>query len=155
MELLIAAVGRLKGGPEAEMVAEYAARATAAGRPLGLGPLTVAEIDDRRARRSGEQADRLLEAAGDSVIVVLDERGRQLASPAFAERIATWRDDGRRRASFLIGGADGHDPGLRGRADLLLGFGPMVWPHALARVMLAEQLYRAVSILAGSPYHRA
>ncbi|MEL6766251.1 MAG: 23S rRNA (pseudouridine(1915)-N(3))-methyltransferase RlmH [Pseudomonadota bacterium] len=155
MELLIAAIGRLKGGPEAAMVADYAGRATAAGRPLGLGPLAIAEIDDRRARRASEQGERLLEAAGDGVVVVLDERGRQLASPALADRIAGWRDDGRRRASFLIGGADGHAPEIRARADLLLSFGPMVWPHALARAMLAEQLYRAVSILGGSPYHRA
>ncbi|MEM7499523.1 MAG: 23S rRNA (pseudouridine(1915)-N(3))-methyltransferase RlmH [Pseudomonadota bacterium] len=154
MELLIAAVGRLKGGPEAALVEDYAARASQAGRPLGLGPLTVIEIDERRARRPAEQTSRLREAAGEGVRVVLDERGRQLSSPALAKRIAEWRDAGRRRASFLIGGADGHAPEMRGEADLVLSFGPMVWPHALARAMLAEQLYRAVSILAGTPYHR-
>ncbi|MEO1315792.1 MAG: 23S rRNA (pseudouridine(1915)-N(3))-methyltransferase RlmH [Pseudomonadota bacterium] len=155
MDLVIAAVGRLKGGPEAAMVDDYAARASQAGRPLGLGPVTVIEIDERRARRPADQILRLREAAAESVRVVLDERGRTLTSPDLAERIAGWRDGGRRRAAFLIGGADGHAPEMREGADLLLSFGPMVWPHALARVMLAEQLYRAVSILAQSPYHRA
>jgi 23S rRNA (pseudouridine1915-N3)-methyltransferase len=78
-----------------------------------------------------------------------------LSSPALAERLARWRDAGRAEAVFAIGGADGTDPGLRADADLLLSFGPMVWPHMLVRAMLAEQLYRAATILAGAPYHRA
>ena len=84
----------------------------------------------------------------------LDERGAQMTSPKFAQLIAGWRDAGRQDVAFVIGGADGIDPDLRGSADAKLSFGPMVWPHMLVRVMLAEQLYRAASILAGSPYHR-
>ncbi len=90
-----------------------------------------------------------------AVLCVLDERGEELTSPAFASRMADWRDGGRQDAAFVIGGADGVDPALRARADLVLSFGRMVWPHLLVRVMLAEQLYRATTILAGSPYHRS
>lgn len=89
-----------------------------------------------------------------AALCVLDERGRQLTSPQFADRLAGWRDAGHRDVAFIIGGADGIDPALRDRADLAISFGKMVWPHMLARVMLAEQLYRAASILAGAPYHR-
>ena len=93
--------------------------------------------------------------AGGPAVVALDERGRLLSSPDLAAQLGRWRDDARGEAVFLIGGADGLDPSLRDRADLVLSFGKMVWPHMLARVMLAEQLYRAATILAGSPYHRA
>ncbi len=89
-----------------------------------------------------------------AVTIALDERGAALSSPDLADRLAAWRDEGRRDAAFLVGGADGLDPALRDAADLALSFGPMVWPHMLARAMLAEQLYRAVTILAGGPYHR-
>jgi 23S rRNA (pseudouridine1915-N3)-methyltransferase len=88
------------------------------------------------------------------VIVALDERGTVMTSPEFSDRLAGWRDAGRGDVTFVIGGADGIAPGLRAQADLALSFGKMVWPHMLARVMLSEQLYRAASILAGSPYHR-
>ena len=88
-------------------------------------------------------------------LVVLDERGRQISSPDFASLLAGWRDGGRQDAAFVIGGADGLAPALRERANFALSFGAMVWPHALVRVMLAEQLYRAATILAGGPYHRA
>jgi 23S rRNA (pseudouridine1915-N3)-methyltransferase len=86
--------------------------------------------------------------------VLLDEKGEQLASAALAQKLGRWRDDGRREARFLIGGADGFDEADRGKADLLLAFGKATWPHLLARAMLAEQLYRATSILANHPYHR-
>jgi len=89
-----------------------------------------------------------------AVVVCLDERGEMLTSPELAQRMARWRDDGRQDLAFVIGGADGIDPSLRGRADLLISFGRMVWPHMLVRVMLAEQIYRAATILSGSPYHR-
>ena len=156
MRVQIAAVGRLREGPEHTLVSDYLARAGQAGRALGLGPFDVTEIDDRKLR-SAEEADQRLAArlADDAVAVVLDERGGTCSSPDLARELARWRDSGRRAAVFLIGGADGHGPALRKRADAMLSFGPMVWPHMLARVMLAEQLYRAVSILAGSPYHRA
>jgi 23S rRNA (pseudouridine1915-N3)-methyltransferase len=89
-----------------------------------------------------------------AVICAMDERGRQMTSPDFAEMLAGWRDQGRSEVAFVIGGADGIDPTLRSRADAMLSFGPMVWPHMLVRAMLTEQLYRAASILAGGPYHR-
>ena len=90
-----------------------------------------------------------------AVLVTLDERGQLISSPKFAQKIANWRDQGTRELVFVIGGADGIDPDLRDRADFSLSLGQMVWPHMLARVMLAEQIYRATTILAGSPYHRS
>ncbi len=108
------------------------------------------------ARKPGKaaEAEALLAAAGDALLTACDERGRAHASRAFADRIAGWRDAGERRAAFLIGGADGLDPALVARARETLAFGPQTWPHALARAMLAEQLYRAVTLIGGSPYHR-
>ncbi|MEM8596913.1 MAG: 23S rRNA (pseudouridine(1915)-N(3))-methyltransferase RlmH [Pseudomonadota bacterium] len=155
MDLLIAAIGLLTRGPEYELVEDYAKRTTRAGRPIGLGPLHLTEISGRRIKTVTDQSARLWQASEGALRIVLDERGRQFSSADFATRLADWRDRGQSRAAFLIGGASGHDASLRERADLLLSFGPMVWPHALARVMLAEQIYRAVSILAGTPYHKA
>jgi 23S rRNA (pseudouridine1915-N3)-methyltransferase len=156
MRLHICAVGRLRTGPERELVDDYAQRLDRTGRPLGLGPLTEHEVEDRRGTGMEGEAALLARAipAG-AVVVALDERGRMMASPALASLLAGWRDGGRQDAAFVIGGADGLWPALRDRADVVLSFGPMVWPHALVRVMLSEQLYRAVTILAGSPYHRA
>lgn len=155
MRITVAAVGRCRVGPECELVADYAARAGVSGRPLGIGPVTVREVDDRRARNRKDQSARLLEAVPQgAAVLALDERGKTLTSPAFADLLAKLRDDGTPETVFLVGGADGHDDSLRARADRLVSFGPMVWPHMLARAMLAEQIYRAVSILAGSPYHR-
>jgi len=145
----------MKPGPEATLVADYLARADAAGRALGLGPSRVVEIDERKHASPDAQAAAILGAVGPVPLVALDERGCALASPDFAGRLAGWRDGGARELAFAIGGADGHGAAVRDRAALTLSFGPMVWPHMLARVMLAEQLYRAVSILAGAPYHRA
>ncbi|MEO1776212.1 MAG: 23S rRNA (pseudouridine(1915)-N(3))-methyltransferase RlmH [Pseudomonadota bacterium] len=153
MDLLIAAVGRLRGA-EADLCADYAARTGQTGRSLGLGPLRIEEVDDRRARDDTSQAARLIALSEGAFRVVLDERGVSLSSPDLAERIGGQRDGGTRRMAFLIGGADGHAQTTRAAADLTLSLGPMVWPHALVRVMVAEQLYRAVSILAGTPYHR-
>lgn len=152
MKLHVLAVGRQKGGPEAALVSDYLARCGAAGRALGLGPFQLVELEDKKRR--GESL-LLRQAAPDGAFTVaLDERGQTLSSRAFANLIAAKRDEGRRDMAFLIGGADGHDDALRAGADRLLSFGPMVWPHILARAMLAEQLYRAVSILSGAPYHR-
>ncbi len=156
MLIRIAAIGRLRQTPEARLVADYLERFGRTGRPLGLGPAEVIEIDDRKG--GGPQAEaELIERAcpRGAILCALDERGRQMPSPDFAGRLADWRDRGVRSAVFAIGGADGLDAGLVGRADLVLSLGAMVWPHALARVMLAEQLYRAATILAGTPYHRA
>lgn len=156
MRLTIAAVGRLGRGPEQDLVSDYLARAGQSGRAVGLGPVAVTEIDERKARDPAAQAVRLAGAIPRAApVVALDERGGTLCSPAFAELLARYRDAGRAETVFLIGGADGLDAGMRERADRLLSLGPMVWPHRLVRVMLAEQIYRAVSILAGTPYHRA
>lgn len=154
MRLTLAAVGRLRHGPEADLAADYLDRFARTGRSLGLPPVVVQEVEAKSGGMEAEAA--LLERAipAGAVLVTLDERGEMLTSPDFAHRLAGWRDQGR-DAAFVIGGADGLAPGLRNRADLAISLGRMVWPHMLVRVMLAEQLYRAATILAGSPYHRA
>jgi 23S rRNA (pseudouridine1915-N3)-methyltransferase len=152
----ICAVGRLRGGPAAELTADWARRFDRTGRALGLGPLDIVEIDDRKGGGPAGEAALLLKAVSEgSAVCALDERGRAMSSPGLAAMLAGWRDAGRPTAAFLIGGADGLDPAVRDGADAVLSFGPMVWPHMLARAMLVEQLYRAATILAGSPYHRS
>lgn len=155
MRLHLCAVGRLRAGPERALVDDYMQRFDRTGRPLGLGPLTEHEVEDKRGGGMAAEA-MLLERAvpAGAVLVVLDERGRTLDSPGFARLLAGWRDAGRQDAAFVIGGADGIYPDLRARAEVAVSFGAMVWPHMLVRVMLAEQLYRAATILAGLPYHR-
>ena len=155
MKLRIAALGRLKSGPERELVDPYLERGTAVGRPIGLGPLSETEIDNRALKTSQEES-RAVAATLEpgSKLVLLDERGKALSSRAFADTLGRWRDEGAREAVFCIGGADGHDRSAFPQPDLMLAFGPAVWPHKLVRVMLAEQLYRAAAILAGTPYHR-
>jgi 23S rRNA (pseudouridine1915-N3)-methyltransferase len=155
MRLHLCAVGRLRTGPERALVDDYLSRTDRTGRPLGLGPVTEHEVEDKRGGGMAAEAVLLAKAIPDgAALCVLDERGKVLSSPEFADQLAAWRDGGRQEAAFVIGGADGIDPGLRARADLAISFGRMVWPHMLVRVMLAEQLYRATTILAGSPYHR-
>ncbi|UXU75993.1 MULTISPECIES: 23S rRNA (pseudouridine(1915)-N(3))-methyltransferase RlmH [unclassified Paracoccus (in: a-proteobacteria)] len=154
MRMVIAAVGRLRQGPESSLIADYLDRHAKAGRALGLPPVQVVEVEDRRGGGMAAEAALLARAIPEgAALVVLDERGQQLTSPEFAARIGAWRDQARDIA-FVIGGADGIEPALRGRADLAISFGRMVWPHMLVRVMLAEQIYRATTILSGSPYHR-
>jgi 23S rRNA (pseudouridine1915-N3)-methyltransferase len=155
LRVAVAAVGRLRKGPERALVEDYLARFAQTGRAVGLGPATLTEIDERRHAGMEAEGAALLSALGDGPVVALDERGEALDSPALAALLARWRDAGERDATFVIGGADGLGDAVRARADRLLSFGPMVWPHMLARVMLAEQLYRAAGILAGTPYHRA
>jgi 23S rRNA (pseudouridine1915-N3)-methyltransferase len=158
MRIAIAAIGRMKAGPERELVARYLERATAGGKALGLTGFTVTELAESRASspatRKGEEAKALAGTLPEGIIVALDEGGRSIGSQAFAAQIARWRDGGRPAASFVIGGADGLDTGLVSQADLVLSFSPLTWPHQLVRIMLAEQLYRATTILAGHPYHR-
>jgi 23S rRNA (pseudouridine1915-N3)-methyltransferase len=149
----IVAVGRLARGPEADLVRLYVDRAGAAGRALGLGPVEVVEVESRKPGKAAE-AEALRPHLQDAHVIACDERGQARPSRAFAEEIGALRDRGVRRLAFAIGGADGLDPELAAEAQGRLAFGPQTWPHALARVMLAEQVYRAVSILAGSPYHR-
>jgi 23S rRNA (pseudouridine1915-N3)-methyltransferase len=149
-------VGRLKSGPERALVDDYLTRFDRTGRPLGLGPAQVVEVEDRKGGGKAAEAQLLMRAIPTgAVVAAMDERGTRISSPDFALHLAMWRDTGRQDVAFVIGGADGIATDLRARADVTLSFGQMVWPHMLARVMLAEQLYRAATILSGGPYHRA
>lgn len=155
MEFRVIASGRLKAGPERELIDRYAERIKAAGSSLALGPYSETEIDPRNLKTKTAESSALSDAIPQGAAVCLmDERGNSLSSPELADQIASWRDDGYRQAAFVIGGADGLDRNALPSPDLVVSFGKLVWPHMLVRVMLAEQLYRAVSILGGSPYHR-
>jgi 23S rRNA (pseudouridine1915-N3)-methyltransferase len=136
--LHIIARGKIGRSPEAELTERYMRRIS--------WPTRVTELPDRGGA--------LPDSSNNAVTVVLDERGKALSSMDLAKKLEGWRDTGRRETRFLIGAADGHEEELRGKADLLLSFGPATWPHLLARAMLAEQLFRATSILANHPYHR-
>jgi 23S rRNA (pseudouridine1915-N3)-methyltransferase len=153
LKLSIVAIGKLARSPETELVKTYVERATNAGRSLGLGPLEVIETESRKPGKAAE-ALVLQPHLADAHVIACDEHGQARTSRAFADEIATLRDRGVRRLVFLIGGADGLDPDLLASANGKLAFGPQTWPHALARAMLAEQVYRAITILGGSPYHR-
>lgn len=160
MRLVFVAVGRLKDGPERDLFQRYAKRLDDAGRALALGPATLSEFAESRAagsaQRRSDEAQRLLNAARDADIrVVLDGGGKTLSSEAFAQWIAAQRDGGAKAMAFLLGGPDGHGPQVLDAATLKLSLGPMTLPHGLARIVLTEQLYRAATILAGHPYHRA
>jgi len=138
MLLHIIARGKIGRGSEADLVDRYLKRIT--------WPVKTTELPDRGGR--------LPAPADGAVTILLDEKGEMLSSMELARRLEQWRDGGRREARFLVGGADGFSDGERGSADLLLAFGRLTWPHLLARAMLAEQLFRATSILANHPYHR-
>ncbi|MEC8042703.1 MAG: 23S rRNA (pseudouridine(1915)-N(3))-methyltransferase RlmH [Pseudomonadota bacterium] len=131
------------------------AHGPAHGRAHGLGPLTFHEVEDKKGGGMAAEAA-LLERVipKGALLCVMDERGKVLSSPQFSDKLGEWRDNGRQDLAIVIGGADGIDPSLRAKADFAISFGKMVWPHMLVRVMLSEQLYRAASIQAGSPYHR-
>ena len=160
MRITVHAVGRMKSGPERELAARYSDRFSKAAGPLGLNAGPLIEVAESRARddrqRGREEAARLraLRDAG-ARIVALDETGKSLTSQDFSNLIAHERDTGTRELVFAIGGADGHDPAVLETAAAVVSFGRMTWPHQIARIMLAEQLYRAATILAGHPYHRA
>lgn len=159
MRLILAAVGKLKDGPERELFNRYWQRLDALGRRMALSPCTLVELPESRAAaaeaRCADEAQRLLAKLGDSRIVLLDERGKNLSSEAFGGLVRRHRDGGTPSLAFVIGGPDGHGPAIRERADDVLSFGAMTMPHGLARVVLAEQLYRAATIIAGHPYHRS
>lgn len=149
----------MKQGPERELVTRYLERAVATGKPLGLTGFSVAELSESRAgsaaSRKADEARAIHEhLPGDVRTIALDERGKTMGSEDLAQKLARWRDDGKAGVSFVIGGADGLDPDFVTRADLALSFSPLTWPHQLVRIMLAEQLYRATTILSGHPYHR-
>jgi 23S rRNA (pseudouridine1915-N3)-methyltransferase len=159
MRIQLFAVGRMKSGPERELAERYFDRFAKVGPPLGLEFGGVSEIPESRARdadqRKREEAAKLSESLGaGSVLILLDERGKNLSSPDFAAMIARQRDGGARAMTFAIGGADGHAEESRQRAQLVISFGAMTIPHQFMRILVAEQLYRAATIISGHPYHR-
>ncbi len=154
MKLTLCAVGRLGATVENNLVKDYLSRATQTGRSLGLGPAELVEVEAKKKTKADEAAA-IRAALGDGgIVITCDERGELLGSRAIAQRLEKYKDRGERRVAFVIGGADGLDPDLVKASDLSLAFGPQTWPHGLVRVMLAEQIYRATTILAGLPYHR-
>jgi 23S rRNA (pseudouridine1915-N3)-methyltransferase len=160
MRLVVAAIGRLKAGPERELAERYRKRAAQTGRRIGFRDTEVVEIRESRAQEVGkrmiEESIALTSIIPDQAsILILDQRGESLDSATLASRLGRWRDDGRPAAVFIIGGDDGLAPSLRDKANVKLAFGTATWPHQLVRVMLLEQIYRAISILSGHPYHRA
>lgn len=159
MRLLVLAIGRLKKSAESELAERYLKRVKQAGRAIGLRDIEIVEIKESPAsdanRRMTEESIALANILQENAaVVMLDERGENLSSAALAERLRRWRDEGKALTAFVIGGPDGISPTLRDKADLTLAFGAATWPHQLARSMLLEQLYRAVTILSGHPYHR-
>ena len=151
MRATLIAVGRAKPGPARDLFQDYAQRLTP---PLGL-----IEVEEKRplpsAQLKAREAELLLAAMPKgATVVLLDERGRDFTSPAFAGRIGQWRDQGVADLALLIGGADGHGEAAKAKAALTLSFGKMTWPHQIVRMLLTEQLYRAATIIAGHPYHR-
>lgn len=156
MRIHLCVVGRLRRSPELSLIDDYLDRFNKTGRNMGLGPANIIEVEDKKGGGMVAEADLLRRVIPKNALtMVMDERGKLVKSPEFAQKLGGWRDSGQRDLAILIGGADGLSPELRSKADFALSFGKMVWPHMLARVMLCEQLYRAASILAGSPYHRA
>jgi 23S rRNA (pseudouridine1915-N3)-methyltransferase len=160
MRVIVLAIGRLKAGPETELCERYRKRAAQAGRGLGLRDLELIEIRESRAdsaeKRQLEESIALANVIPEGAIVVLlDEKGEALGSAALTERIRLWRDEGRPALAFIIGGPDGLASSLKDKAKMTLAFGAATWPHQLVRIMLLEQIYRAVTILGGHPYHRA
>jgi 23S rRNA (pseudouridine1915-N3)-methyltransferase len=160
MRIIVAAVGRLKKGPETELCERYAKRTSQTGRALGLKPVEIIEI---RESRADEVMKRMLEESialanvipAGAAVVLLDVTGDNLDSAAFATQLSAWRENDKPAVVFIIGGADGLAASLRDKASLRLSLGAATWPHQLARAMLLEQLYRATTILTGHPYHRA
>lgn len=151
MRIRLISVGRLKDGPERALLDDYLSRARKTGQSLGVkGP---EETEVEAGGGSDREGGRLLARLSDAICVCLDEHGEAWTSKDLSRRLIRWRDEGR-DVDFLIGGADGLAEEVKARARFKLGFGPQTWPHKLVRVMLAEQIYRALSIESGSPYHR-
>ena len=160
MRLLLIGIGRLKAGPERELFERYGKRLGEIARSVGVAGVEFREIDEGRARRAEdrqiEEARAILAAVPPGArLILFDERGKALSSAQLAADIGAARDGGASTYALALGGPDGFSEALRGKAQTLVAFGAMTWPHQLARVMAAEQLYRALTILAGHPYHRA
>lgn len=154
MRLTLLAMGRARSGPEKALTEDYLKRLEPMGRGVGIGPARLLELEAKSGLREAESALLLERAPAGARLIVMDERGDAPSSLEFAKKLERWRDSGAAEAAFLLGGADGHTAELRGRADWVVSLGRLTLPHMLARAVLAEQLYRAASILAGHPYHR-
>ena len=160
MRIVVAAIGRMKQGPERELAERFRRRAAASGRTTGLRDIDIIEIKESRAgdaqRRMLEESIAIANIIPDkAVTVILDERGESMNSASFAGRLQGWRSEDRPAVIFIVGGSDGLATSLRENAHLRLAFGTATWPHQLVRIMLLEQIYRAVTIISGHPYHRA
>jgi 23S rRNA (pseudouridine1915-N3)-methyltransferase len=159
MRLALIAIGRLKDGPERDLCERYRERGVALGRGLGLTGPDIIEIPESRGRRAEErkreEAAAILAKAQPGLLIALDERGGAMTSERFAARLGAARDAGAASATLVIGGADGLDDEIRDRSEMLLAFGALTIPHQIVRALALEQLYRAMTILAGHPYHRA
>ena len=159
MQISIIAIGRVKSGPERELVARYQKRIIQTGKNLGISGLNIIEIGESKASSAGqrklEEAKKLLDLIPDGAVVfTLDEHGKNISSVQFAQKLKQIQEDGTRSLVFLIGGADGHGDLVLKRADHKLSFGQLTWPHQIVRILLVEQLYRTTTILSGHPYHR-
>ena len=155
MGVTICAIGRLRESPEAVLVSDYISRFNRLGRQLGLGPANLIEVGDKT--NSGISAEAILlekSIPKKSIVCILDENGKALTSPDLASLFSNWRDNSNHYVAFIIVGANGIEKNLKNKADYALSLGKMVWPHSLARVMLAEQIYRSATILLKTPYHR-
>ena len=160
MRLAIAAIGKLKSGPEKILAEEYETRIAAMGRKAGISALKISDWAESQksdaAQRLAEEEALLWSAAAPAAhVIALDERGKSFTSEAFAAHLRKIMDRGQNDIVFILGGPDGHSPATRQKAHELLAFGPMTWPHRLARIMLLEQIYRSVTIMLNHPYHRA
>jgi 23S rRNA (pseudouridine1915-N3)-methyltransferase len=157
VRLVLACVGRARG-PERDLAARYIERAAAAARGIGVASVTVRELDESRARRAedrkAEEAKAIRAAVGSADVIALDEGGENVSSREFARRLGQRRDSGAAALALVIGGPDGLAPEFRAAAAMVLSFGAMTIPHQLVRLLAAEQIYRAVTILSGHPYHR-
>jgi len=159
MRFTLLCIGRMKSGADKDLFDRYLDRARKTGRGLGVTGVNLHEMPESRAQRpddrKAEEARGLLAALDGGVrLVVLDENGRNVTSPAFSRKLEAWKDEGVPEVVFAIGGADGHGEDVLARADLKLALGAMTWPHQIARILLAEQIYRAMTIQSGHPYHR-
>jgi 23S rRNA (pseudouridine1915-N3)-methyltransferase len=159
MRLTLSCIGRMKSGADKDLFDRYVDRARKTGRSLGITDVNLKETPESRAQRAGErkteEAKVILQSlSAGARLVVLDENGKNLTSPAFSDKLENWKNEGVPEIAFAIGGADGHGPEILDRADLKLALGSMTWPHQIARILLAEQIYRAMTIQSGHPYHR-
>ena len=159
MRLRILSIGRMKSGPEQDLIARYQKRAKVMGRALGISDFDIVEIPESKARREqerqSEEMDALLQKTSDARLIIFDERFPSPSSEEFSEKLGQWKDSGVSQAVCIIGGPDGIAPELRNKAHWGVSFGKLSFPHQLVRVLVMEQLYRSVTLLAGHPYHRS